>query len=166
MTSSLWADRPVEQARLLNPAFLAALLWSCTTGYSSVEEQGMPYMLSFVAIPVILHQATRESLPKTVRTSLVTWLADNSQVHVRFTERAGSLVPLVKEGILFGTNGQLIEIASSRIVAAPRPRSMASFLRQSSDEVSTCMTKAKFVGKWFASSGSYTTVMALWGVAP
>lgn len=166
MTTSIWSDRPVEEARLLNPAFLAALLWSCTNGYSSVEEQGMPYVLSFVAVPVILHKATRERLPRSVRTSLAAWLAENAQVHVRFAERATSLVPLVKEGILFGANGHLIEISSSRVVAAPRPSSMARFLRQSSDEVSTCMTKAKFVGKWFAASGSPTTVMALWGVAP
>ncbi len=61
---------------------------------------------------------------------------------------------------------RFLNISSSRIMAAPRPRSMARFLKESSDEVQDCMAKAKFVGKWFASSGDYTTVMTLLGVMP
>lgn len=166
MSTPIWSDRSVEQARLLNPAFLAALLWSCSEGYSSVTERGIPYPLTFIAMPVTLHKATRESLPRTTRTSMATWLVQNPQAHVRFAERATALVPLIKEGILFGANGKLIEVYSSQILAATRPRSMNSFLTQASEEVNDCMKKAKFVGKWFASSGEYSTIMALWGVAP
>jgi hypothetical protein len=166
MTIASWSDRPVEQARLLNPAFLAALIWSCAEGYGSVNVQGLPYPLSFIAMPMVLHKSTREILPRSTRTSLAAWLAENPQVHVCFAERAAAIVPLIKEGVLFGANGRMLNISSSRIVAAPRPRSMARFLRESSVEVQDCMTKAKFVGKWFASSGDYTTVMTLLGVMP
>jgi hypothetical protein len=166
MTIIPWAERPIEQARLLNSAFIAALIWSCTEGYSSVDQQNIPYPLLFVAMPVVLHKATRLILPRSIRTSLATWLAENTQVHIYFTERARSLVPIVKEGVLFGINGQLFSLSSSQLLAAPRPRSMARFLRESSDEVRDCMEKAKFVGKWFASSGDYITIMALWGVMP
>jgi hypothetical protein len=166
MTIIPWSERPIEQARLLNPAFLAALTWSCAEGYYSTNQQDIPYPLLFVAMPVVLHKPTRVILPRSVRTSLAAWLAENTQVHVYFTERAASLIPIVKEGVLFGVNGQLLSLDSSQISAAPRPRSMARFLRESSDEVRDCMEKAKFVGRWFASSGDYTTVMALWGVMP
>lgn len=166
MTITPWSDRPIEQARLLNPAFLAALIWSCAEGYYSINQQGIPYPLSFVAMPIVLHKPTRAILPRAIRTSLAAWLGENTHVHVHFIERATSLVPIVKEGVLFGVNGQLLSLTSSQIMAAPRPRSMARFLRESSDEVRDCMEKAKFVGRWFASSGNYTTVMALWGVMP
>jgi Family of unknown function (DUF6521) len=166
VTIVLWSDRPVDQARLLNPAFLAALIWSCTEGYGSIDAQGMPYPLSFVAMPVVLHKFTRERLPRAISTSLATWLGENPQVHIRFADRATSLVPLIKEGLLFGVNGQMLNVSSSRIAAATRPSSMARFLRESSDEVRDCMAKAKFVGRWFASSGDYTTVMTLLGVMP
>jgi hypothetical protein len=166
MTIASWLDRPIEQARLLNPAFLAALIWSCAEGYGSIDAQGIPYPLSFVAMPIVLHKVTRESLPRAISTSLPAWLGEQPQVHVRFTERATSLVPLVKEGVLFGANGRMLNVSSTRIMAAPKPSSMARFLREASDEVKDCMKKAKFVGRWFASSGDYTTVMALWGITP
>jgi hypothetical protein len=166
MSTLAWSDRSVEQARLLNPAFLAALAWSCSEGYRNVTTLGIPYPLLFVAMPVVLHKATRENLPRAVTTSLAAWLVQNPQSHVLFAERATALVSLVKEGILFGANGQLIEVSSSRIIALAQPSSMKIFLAQASEEVNDCMKKAKFVGKWFASSGEYTTIMALWGVAP
>jgi hypothetical protein len=43
---------------------------------------------------------------------------------------------------------------------------MARFEREASDEVKACIKRAAFLGKWFALSGDYTTVMALWGVTP
>ena len=166
MTLALWSDRSIEQARLLNPAFLAALIWSCAEGYGSTDSQGIPYPLLFVAMPIVLHKSTRENLPRSISTSLAAWLGNNPQVHVRFSERAISLTPLLKEGVLFGINGQLISLTSSKIVAALPPRSKNLFLRDSSDEVRDCMKQAKFVGKWFASSGDYITVMTLLGVMP
>jgi hypothetical protein len=166
MTFASWADRPVEQARLLNPAFLAALLWSCAEGYGSIAPQGVPYPLIFVAMPVVLHKSTRESLPRAINTYLPVWLGENPQVLVRFTERAQSVMPLVKEGMIFGVNGRLLNLSSSRVLVASPPRSRNRFLRESTDEVRACMQKANFVGRWFASSGEYTTVMALWGVSP
>lgn len=166
MSLSQWSQRPKEHARLLNPAFLAALTWAVARGYRHVAREGLPYPLVFVALPIVLHKATREALPRDTRTSLVTWISNHSNVKVCFTERAMSLMPLVKECILFGTQGHLITMSAFRITSARRPGSMSGFLDESSDEVRDCMNKAELIGRWFASHGDHITVMALWGVAP
>ena len=166
MTLAPWSDRPLEQARLLNPAFVGTLLWSCARAYRSTADQPQPYALSFLVAPVVLHKSTRESLPTTTRTSLVSWVGENPRVIVGFAERARSLVPLVKEAVLFASNGGLLQVHESRVVAEAKPRSMAGFEREASAEVKACSKKAEFLGKWFALSGEYTTVMTLWGVAP
>lgn len=166
MTTTPWADRPLEEARLLNPAFLGALLWSCARGYASVENQPQPYALSFLVAPIVLHKSTRDILPATTRTSLAAWLGGVPRVHLGFAERATALVPLVKEAILYSAHGGLIRLEAGQLRAADRPRAMARFERDASDEVKVCVKKAELVGKWFANSGDYTTVMALWGVAP
>jgi hypothetical protein len=165
MSTTPWIGRPPEQARLLNPAFIGATIWSCARGYASVDDRGLPYALAFVAVPVVLHKATREALPRTTRTSMVSWLAENPRAQVGFPDRARALVPSVKEAVLFASNGILM-LQEARLSAGDRPRSMARFVREATDEVRACIKKAEFVGKWFAGSGHYTTVMALWGVAP
>jgi len=166
MTLSPWSERPLEQARLLNPAFVGTLVWSCARAYAATANQAQPYALSFLVAPVVLHKSTRECLPTTTRTSIVSWVGENPTVIVGFAERARSLVPLVKEAVLFASNGGLLQVQESRVVAEARPRSMTRFEREASDEVKACIKKAEFLGKWFALSGDYTTVMALWGVAP
>jgi len=166
MSTSPWNGRPLEQARLFNPAFLGTLIWSCARAYSSKANANQPFAVSFLVAPVVLHKSTRESLPTTTRTSLVAWLGENPQVLVGFSERAKSLVPLVKEALLFASNGGLLQVENAGVVAGDRPRAMARFERDATDEVSSCLKKAEFVGKWFALSGDYTTIMALWGVAP
>lgn len=166
MSTLPWKERPTEVARLFNPAFLATLLWFCTKGYSEIDAQGIPYSLIFVAIPVILRKSTREKLPKTTSTNLLGWLAANPKVQVRFAEQASYLVPLVKEGVLFATNGNRLEISNSRLLIASEPENLVTFLKQTSEEVRNCAKKAEFIGRWFAKSGDYKTVMALWGVMP
>lgn len=166
MTLAPWPERPIEQARLLNPAFVGTLLWSSARAYAATADQAQPYAISFLVAPIALHKSTRDSLPTTTRTSLVSWVGENPRVIVGFAERARALVPLVKEATLFASNGGLLRVYQSRIVAESRPRSMARFEREASDEVKACIKKADFLGKWFALSSDYTTVMALWGVAP
>ncbi len=119
-----------------------------------------------MALPVVLHKTTRQGLPRTVRTPLAAWLADHPEAQIRFAERALALAPSVKEGILFGTNGQLLQRSSSRLLAAPRPQAMTGFLKEATAEVADCVKKAEFIGKWLARSGDYSTVMALWGMTP
>jgi len=166
MSTTPWIERPPEQARLLNPAFIGATIWSCARGYVGIDERGLPYALAFVAVPIVLHKATREDLPSTTRTSMASWLGENPRALVGFADRARALVPLVKEAILFASNGAMVSFHEGRLIAADRPRSMAGFEREATDEVKACIKKAELVGKWFARSGDYTTVAALWGVAP
>ena len=95
MSTTPWVERPPEQARLLNPAFVGVTIWACARGYASVREIGLPYALSFVAVPITLHKATREDLPRSTRTSMASWLAENPRALVGFAERARAVVPLV-----------------------------------------------------------------------
>ena len=165
MSLATWADQPLEEARLLNPAFLGALLWACASGHAQ-EKGRLPYPLAFLALPIVLHRATRTVLPRGIRTSLPAWLGAHPRVLVGFQERAGALVPATKSALLFATSNGLISVVDEGVRAAPRPRAMASFERETTDEVRECLKKARFVGRWFAQAGSATTVMALWGVTP
>lgn len=119
MSTTPWSERPPEQARLLNPAFLGTTVWSCAKGYASIDKHGLPYALSFMVVPIVLHKATRECLPRTPRTSMASWLGDNPRAQVGFAERARAL--------LLGHRGQVDDLgwvrcppASDRVVQGER----------------------------------------------
>jgi hypothetical protein len=56
-----WAVRSREEAYLLNPSFCALIAWSSALGYRGVGNDGMPYVLPFVTVPLTLHRSTREA---------------------------------------------------------------------------------------------------------
>ncbi|MGK2954622.1 MAG: three component ABC system middle component [Solirubrobacterales bacterium] len=138
-----WDDRPREEARLLNPAFVAALLWACADGHGAEAGTGLPYPLSFIALPVLLHRPTRITLPSSKRTSLAAWLGAHPRALVGFSGRASALVTIVKGGLLFGCREGLIAMDHERVHAGPRPRSVASFERETTDEVKVSSDTAR-----------------------
>ena len=77
-----WNLRSPEVANLLNPAFCGHVLYVAIAAYSGDAKKPMPYVLSFVILPLVLHQAT--SLTIEGRTSqLQLWLAEHPEVKVQ-----------------------------------------------------------------------------------
>jgi hypothetical protein len=164
---SAWTDRSREEAHLFNPGFLSLLVWSTVAGYREVTGEGLPFELVFVALPLSLHKPTREALPVNPRTSLATWLERNAYFRVGFAERAKGLALFTREAILFAsTHGLLAPVEGGRLLSSPRPRTLSPYLRGATEEVRDCVKRAEFVGRWFGTAGTPTTIMDLWGVAP
>ena len=164
-----WRRQPVEQIRLLNPAFLGTLIYCAAKGYQQhrEDEEGISYALPFLVLPIVLQKATRDALPRAISTSLAAWLCVNPFAQVGFPDRARAIAPLVRQAIALSSAGKLIRLDSGRIIPnAPVKRVNQYGSQLATLEVVECAKKAQFVGRWFAASGDYSTVMALWGVCP
>jgi hypothetical protein len=162
-----WFSRPKEEAYLFNPAFCCNTLSAAIQNYTSVRNEGIPFSLAFMFLPIVLHKPTRESLPPNTRTSMAAWLLENAEARVLFYERLVSLKPHTREAIQFGMlhawivlrNGGLLETTLSNAEVTRTTRAL-------SDEARECVMRARFVGKWFAEAGETHTAMAFWGVRP
>ncbi|MFB3896958.1 MAG: three component ABC system middle component [bacterium] len=162
-----WAARPKIEAYLLNPAFCCTTLTATISGYMSVKENGIPFPLMFMILPITLHKPTRNLLPPNTRTSMAAWLQENHVVRVLFYERLISLKPYTKEAFQFGmlfdwitpTSGGLIE---TTLIEADINRAIGNV----ADEARECIMRARFLGKWFAKAGDSHTIMAFWGIRP
>ena len=162
-----WSERSREEQALLNPAFCSLLLWWAARGYANVNLDGLSFEEAFLVLPMVLHRATRETLPRDTRTSLAVWISTNPLAQGRIATRSKALVTFTREGILFGGMQGAIQVQSGRL----RPnddwrRSISRSLRDTSDEVRLCARRAEFVGRWFAQTGNGATVLALIGVRP
>ena len=162
-----WDKRPIEIATLLNPSFCCGILAAAAAGYSETDKNGLPLALSFLVLPCVLHRQTREHLPRTIRTSLAVWLQEKPGVKVGFIDRAFSLKPFTREGLLFAVSQEVVNIGSEgKIVTEYTSKNVKDWANRLKNETGECVNKAFFVGKWFSLSGTTETVIALWGVAP
>src|SRR5712675_2893895 len=97
-----WTDRAVEEANLFNPAFCATVLVKAVDEFSKKSNRPIPFPLSFLILPIVLHGGTRKALPSTTLTSLLPWTQDNRQQLVEFAVRVKRLRPITREAIMFG----------------------------------------------------------------
>ena len=68
---------------------------------------------------------------------------------------------------MFGGRHGLLVFAGTALIANPEwKKPIIKAVKNSSEEVMACSKRAEFVGKWFASSGSASAVMAILGVRP
>jgi len=167
-----WSERPVELANLLNPAFCGYLLYAAILSHQSARgNKGMPFGLAFLILPLVLHHQTRQVLPGTTATSMISWLQRNPGARIDFGRRVRSVVPYTREALMFLMERGLIATnATGDLIATAQtfPRTQASINRieRGSEEVASCASKSRILGRWFALSGDAATVFALLGVQP
>ncbi len=162
-----WTSRANEEAYLLNPAFCCLALVASILEYRESKKEGMPFPLLFMVLPMVLHQPTRRLLPQNIRTSMPAWLQSNASAQVLFHSRVVSLRPHTREALQFGLLHQwIVKPANGLLDSTRRADDIERAIRALKDEASECVTRARFVGRWFASSGEPSTVMALWGIKP
>jgi len=167
MTVNLpWNSRPPEVANLLNPAFCAVLLFDTVKQYQGEGYDGLPYALSFLVLPIILHKNTRQELPKTRSTKMSAWLQDKSFVKIGFAKRARLTVPFTNEAIIYGVYGQVLALSSEGLLTPGSSKISRSKKGDFYDEIYEYRMKAQFLGKWFSDAGSVSTIFAQWGIKP
>ena len=162
-----WAERTREEAHLLNPAFCCATITSACAGYSESSNQSLPFALAFMVLPITLHKYTRESLPRTTRTSIPAWLQEHPEARLGFHERLMVLQPHTREAIRYGLAFDWIAMGNSGGVRCVAPNtSINRTIRSLDGDASACVSRARFLGRWLGKTASTETTMALWGIRP
>ncbi|MGA8909893.1 MAG: three component ABC system middle component [Acidobacteriaceae bacterium] len=163
-----WSDRVIEEANLFNPAFCAALLGKSADEFVKKAHHPLPFAVTFLVLPIVLHQATRRSLPGSTITSLLTWIQTNREQLVDFAVRVQRLRRITREALLFGVQHQALAITNTGDLDVGAKRRAATEKRTElfTDEARECVDRAGFIGRWFAAAGTTATIYAAWGVVP
>ena len=163
-----WSARVVEEANLFNPAFCATLLAKAAEEFAKKGARPLPFALTFLILPIVLHRGTRSALPGSTVTSLLPWIQDNRDQLVNFAQRVQRLRPITREAMLFGAQHQMLNFAADGNVAVGSNRQSATARRAGlfTDETWECVDRAGFLGRWLSTAGTTATIYAAWGVAP
>lgn len=157
-----WSDRPSVVAAMLNPALVTTILATAANQYHKATGRTLPWELSFIVAPLVLHRGTRQSLPHSVSTHLASWVSRSPQIRAGFPARAQGLVEPVKEGLRFGLAHGGLSIEDGGLLG--RTRRPKAF--QVPSELEEVLRKSGFVGRWLAKTDSTATTFAILGVAP
>lgn len=159
-----WDQRPFEVRNLFNPAFCGLTLFRALLGYEELNEEGMPFSLALLVLPLCLHRDTRETLEKGNRSYLLKVIEKNPKLLVGFPSRATELLPFALEAF-----GVLMERGCINVTEDGRLRTIPGMVRKSdvgTPESVSCMRVARFVGKEFARIDDRVTVYTVLGVRP
>ena len=164
-TSDSGALPSQEETRLFNPAFLSLIVREAAKGYSQETQAPFPLPLAFVVPAVTLHRRSREALPGTVRTDLLVWMQQHPEIRFLAAGRAARLSIYVKQGILLGSHARILNVGPSGLGVGEGLVSNSALSRVTL-EAGSCLSRARFMGRWMARSGSPIYQLTLWGIVP
>jgi hypothetical protein len=153
-----WSARSKVPAAFLNPALIAAVITAAAGGYDRETQSPLPWPLSFVIAPLVLHRETRETLPPSLATHLGAWVSRNPVLRAGLPLRALSLVEPVREGLRFGLRHGLLTVEAGGIRNAARLRP------PDAGDIRQVLSKATFAGRWVSRAEEPATVFALFGM--
>jgi hypothetical protein len=163
-----WSKRAIEEANLFNPAFCSIVLARAARDFPKKTQRYLPFALAVLVLPIVLHQGTRNALPHSTITSLLTWVQENRHLLVEFSKRVSSLMPITREAILFGISHQNIALnsAGDLLPGSKYQEPIAKRAALFTDEVRECIDRGGFIGRWFAVGGTVATIYSAWGIRP
>ena len=125
----------------------------------------MSFEEAFLVLPMVIQRKMRDALPRDTRTSLAVWINRYPLAQGTIVSSASVLVPFTKDGVLWGGRHGFMRISGGRLNAVESWHERVNrSLGEGSEETRLCARRASFVGRWFARTGSSSTVLALLGV--
>ena len=164
LPSALWSDRPIEVANLLNPAFGAIVLRDAVIAYGKAADGSMPFAVAFLILPLALHPATRQSLPKSTAALMHAWLEQNTALQADVVQRVRRMLPYTRESLVFALQHQFLAVNGSGRLVNIRARMRDPF--PDGSDPAACRGAAKFIGSWFGKVPDPSFLFSLWGMRP
>ena len=159
-----WSERPIEIRNLFNPAFCGVVIFRALCGFEEEDNEGMPFSLTVLTLPLCLQKDSREILSKANRSYLLKVVGANPQMLVGFARRTTDLLPFTFEAL-----GLLMHLGCFEVTDAGRLRTVPSRVRKSvigTAESVACQRVARFVGKEFARISDRMTIYTSFGIRP
>jgi len=153
-----WGSPAPVLAAMLNPGLVALVLAGSCSGYQHEADSGLPWALSFVVAPLVLHRGARDALPQKVSSHLPVWVARHPAIRAGFPQRAAALAEPLRQGLRFGGRYGGLTPGEDRVVAA-QPVSSGT-----EPHLHDLVSKATFVGRWMSKLDQPSTAFAVFGI--
>lgn len=160
-----WNNRNPIVKNLLNPAFCGEVIRVAANEYNTHSENKFPYLYSFLVLPIILHEETRQRLPRTTRTYIFAWVDENEDLLMQFPNRAKNMAKYTRESLCFLIKYNAIEMDKTGNIFVPNYRK-TNYSGEEYSEYNDIMKKSKMLGKWLSQSSDIKSIYSFFRITP
>jgi len=161
-----WDQRPPEEAHNLNPAFCGELIARTVCDFHKARRAPMNLAVSFLVLPLSLHEPTRDQLPKRADVAFAGWVADKNSLLAELPLRVNQLRSITREALMFSIQHALLAIEEGGLVPGIYPVRHAAKMAPTTDDANEARRASGMLGRWFANQGSQSAILQGMGVAP
>lgn len=156
-----------EELRHYNPAYTGCLLYASLYEFSQMKQAGMDLAFPFLILPLSMNKNVSESLPRSVRTPIESWVYENGESVAMLHHQAEAFVPVVKAGLSFLLDRDVISVSSSGLISkgSKSISRQPSFFKKSTD-MQRALRTSKLLGRWFSQASSVEIVFVIFGIRP
>src|SRR5690242_5984400 len=94
-----YEDQSLSYFNLFNPAFCGQLMRICVSEYEYNSKQKMPFSLSFLILPLLLHKELRDTIEH--NTNLHTWTFENYHRLIDLNKITNERIDLTKSTLIY-----------------------------------------------------------------
>jgi hypothetical protein len=163
MSSTIYSNKSQIYFNLYNPPFCGQILRIAIAGYEDKSSKSLPFPLSFLILPVILHRDIRSSINP--HKNLHTWAIENHYKLQNFDTNISELIGVTKRSLMLLLQNKSIKIENNADLKVLNYRNPKSF-STSEPEMRDCYNKARSLGSWFGEMDDLVTIFSLLGVKP
>jgi len=116
-------------------------------------------------LPILLHQETRERMPRTVRTYFFVWVEKNDDLFFNFSKRTKSMVKITKEALSFLLTYRKIELTEQGEINAKTDKAKKNN-HEDYQEYNEIIKKAEMLGKWLATTSDVKSIYSFFRITP
>jgi len=147
-----------EAAALFNGPLGSIILTAAALGHVEDVGRGLPWHGAFLVMPFTLHDPTRLSLPRDVRSSMASWLSQHPVLADQFDGHAHRLAPVTRRAIRYAMRSRMLNLDSGMLVPAGPIRG-ASGVRAA--QVRPYIAAGRLTGRWLAKTDVLTAYSIL-----
>jgi len=160
-----WTERNTIVANLFNPAFCGEIIRATAKEYNKHTNTKFPYAFTFIVLPIVLHNDTRERMPRSVRTYFFVWVEQNDDLFFDFAKRTRSMVKYTKEALSFLLIHNKIQITKNAEIITTN-ENVKKIKKEDYQEYNDILKKAQMLGRWLSSTSDVKSIYSFLRITP
>lgn len=159
----MYSNKSQTFFNLYNPTFCGQLMRIAIAEYEDESSKSLPFALSFLILPLILHKNIRKSINP--HKNLHIWAIENYHRLRDLDKYTSELIDITKSSLILLLQNKSMQIdkdAGLKILNYKNPQSFST----SDPDMRDCYNKAKALGSGFAEMDDLVTIFSLLGVKP